>query len=50
MTGGHYLTSRIRGQEFTLNKQTVSEALEVPLVRKPTYPYTEFPSIDDIMS
>ena len=49
MTGGYYLTSRIRGQEFTINKQTVSEALEVPLVRKPTYPYTEFPSVNDIM-
>jgi len=40
-TGGHYLTSWIRGQEFTIIKQTISEALGVPLVRKPTYPYTE---------
>ena len=48
--GGHYLTSWIRGQEFTITKQTISEVLRVPLVRKPTYPYTEFPSIDDMMS
>ena len=48
--GGHYLTSWIRGQEFTITKQTISEVLRVPLVRKPTYPYTEFPSVDDMMS
>ena len=50
MTGGHYLTSWIRGQEFTINKQTVSEALGVPIVHKPTYPYTDCPPIDDIIS
>ena len=48
--GGHYLTSWIRGQEFTITKQTISEALDVPLVCKPTYPYAEFPTIDDMMS
>ena len=31
-------------------KQTVSEALGVPLVHKPIYPYTKFPSVDDRMS
>ena len=50
MTGGHNLTSWIRGQEFTINKQTVSEALEVPVVCKPTYPYTDFPAVNDMMS
>ena len=50
MTGSHYLTSWIRGQEFTINKQTVSKALGVPVVCKPTYPYTIFPAIDDMMS
>ena len=50
VTGGHYLTSWIRGQEFTITKQTIFEALGVPLVRKPTYPYTEFPVVDDMMS
>ena len=48
--GGHYLNSWIRGQEFTITKQTVSKALGVPLVHKPTYPYSEFPSVDDMMS
>ena len=48
--GGHYLTTWIRGQEFTIYKQIVSEALVVPLVRKPTYPYTEFLVVDDMMS
>ena len=50
VTSGHYLTSWIRGQEFTISKQTISEALGVPLVRKPIYPYTEFPAVDDKMS
>ena len=50
MIGGHYFTSWIRGQELAIDKQTISEALGVPVVRKPTYPYTDFPPIDDIMS
>ena len=50
MTGGHYLTSWIKGQEFTINKQIVSEALGVPVVRKPTCPYIDFSAIDDMMS
>ena len=49
-TDGHYLSTWIRGKEFRLTKHVVFEALGVPLVRKPTYPYTKFPSIDDIMS
>ena len=48
--GDHYLTSWIQGQEFTITKQTVSETLGVSLVRKPTHPYTKFPSVEDIMS
>ena len=44
------MTSWIIGQEFTISKQTVFEVLGVPLVRKSTYQYTEFPPIDDIMS
>ena len=50
VTSGHYLTSWIRGQEFTISKQTVSKALGVALVCKPTYPYIEFLAIDDMMS
>ena len=49
-TGGHYFTTWIRGKEFRITKCVVSEALGVPLVCKPTYPYTEFPYINDIMS
>ena len=44
------MTSWIRGQEFTISKQTVSKALGVALVCKPTYPYIEFLAIDDMMS
>ena len=50
MTGGHYLTSWIRGQEFTINKQTISKTLGVPVVCKPTYPYTVVPAVDGMMS
>ena len=49
-TSGHYLTTWIHGQEFTITKQVVSEALGVPLVRKPIYPYIEFLVVDDMMS
>ena len=49
-TDGHYLTTWIRGWEFTISKQVVSEALGVPLVNKPDYPYTEYPAVDDMMS
>ena len=31
-------------------KKPISEALGVPLVCKPRYPYTEFPVVDDMMS
>ena len=50
MKGGHYLISWIKGQEFTINKQIVYEALRVLVIRKPIYPYTNFPHVDDIMS
>ena len=49
-TGGHYLTTWIRGKEFRITKCVVFEGLGVPLVRRPTYPYTESPPIDDVMS
>ena len=48
--GGHYSTSWIRGLKFTITKQTMSKALGVPIVHKPTYPYTKFPAVDDMMS
>ena len=48
--GGHYLISWIRGKEFRITKKIVFEALGVPLVRKPTYLYTEFSPVNDVMS
>ena len=48
--GGHYLTSWIRGKEYRITKRVVFEALGVPLVRRPTFPYTESPPLDDVMS
>ena len=48
-TGGHYLTTWICGQEFTLSKLVISEALGVPIIRKPVYPYTEFLIVDNMM-
>ena len=50
VTSGHYLTTWIRGKEFRITIQIVFVALGVPLVRKPTYPYTNFPYVNDIMS
>ena len=49
-TGGYYLTTWIRGKEFKITKHIVFEALCVPLVCRPTYPYTESPFIDDVVS
>ena len=49
-SGGHYLTIWIRGEEFQITKQIVSEVLQVPLVQRPTYPYTESPLLVDLMS
>ena len=48
--GGYYLTTWIRGKEFRITKHVVFEALGVPLVHRLTYPYTESPLIDDVMS
>ena len=44
------MTTWIRGKEYRITKWLVSKTLGVHLVRKPTYPYTEFPLVDDIMS
>ena len=42
--------SWIRGVEFTITLRTVAEALGVPVVRQPVYPYEESPPLDDVMS
>ena len=48
--GGHYLTSWIRGKEYRITKRVVFEAPGVPLVCRLTFPYTESPPFDDVMS
>ena len=42
--------SWIRGVEFTITPKVVAEALGVPVVKQPVYPYTESPPLDDVMS
>ena len=40
----------IWGQSFVITKDDVSEALDVPCVCRPTYPYSERPPISDVMT
>ena len=42
--------SWVRGVGYTITPLVVADALEVPLVQHPVYPYDEFPPLDDIMS
>ena len=42
--------SWIRGVEFTITPRVVAEALGVPVVSDPVYPYDESPPIDEVMS
>ena len=42
--------SWIRGVEFTITPRVVAEALGVPVVREPDYPYHESPTLDVVMS
>ena len=42
--------SWIRGVEFTITPRVVVEALGVPVVWEPDYPYDESPSLDVVMS
>ena len=42
--------SWIRGGKFTITPRVVADALGVPVVREPVYPYDESPPIDVIMS
>ena len=39
-----------RGVKFTITPRIVAEALGVPVVRKPIYPYEESLPLDDVMS
>ena len=42
--------SWIRGKEFTITPRVVAEALGVPIVTDPVYPYDESPLIVEVMS
>ena len=42
--------SWIRGVEFTITPRVVVEALGVPVITDPVYPYDESPPIDEVMS
>ena len=42
--------SWIQGVEFTITPKVVAEALGVPIVTEPVYPYVETPSLDVVMS
>ena len=42
--------SWIQGVKFTITPRVVANALRVPIVREPIYPYEESPPLDDVMS
>ena len=42
--------SWIQGVEFTITPKVVANALGVPVVREPVYPYAESPPLDVVMS
>ena len=44
------IRSWIRGVKFTITSRVVAEALGVPVVTDPIYPYAEAPPIDVVMS
>ena len=45
-----FVRSWIRGVEFTITSRVVAEALGVPVITKPVFPYAEAPPIDVVMS
>ena len=45
-----FVRSWIRGVEFTITPRVVAEALGVPVVTEPIYPYAEAPPLDVVMS
>ena len=49
-SSGHFLTPWIQGEEFQITKKIVFEVLSVPLVHRPTCPFTVSPHLDDVMS
>ena len=50
VSSGHILTTWIRCDEYQITKKVVADALSIPLVYNPTYPYIDLPSLNDVMS
>ena len=46
---GHKVALWIRGVPFTIIRGNISKALDVPIIRTPTYPYSRSPRIDNVM-
>ena len=46
---GHIVALCIRGIPFRLTRERISKALDIPIIRTPTYPYFRSPCIDDVM-
>ena len=46
----HRVTLWICGVLFTITRQVVSNTLEEPIIRRPAYPYSKSPHIDDVMN
>ena len=44
------IRSWIRGVEFTITPRVVANALGVPVIQEPVYPYEESPPLNDVMS
>ena len=44
------MTTWIRCDEYQITKKVVADALSIPLVYNPTYPYIDLPSLNDVMS
>ena len=45
----HTVALCIRGVPFTITRERVSKALDIPIIRTPTYPHSRSPRIDNVM-
>ena len=43
------MSSCIRGVPFRLTRECVPKALDIPIIRIPTFPYSRSPRIDNVM-
>lgn len=50
ISSGHFLTTWIQGDEYQITKKVMADALSIPIVCNPAYPYTNPPSLNDVMS